>query len=209
MEKLREGHSTEQVEAALLFLSVRLEGHPLTAPLVPDLQNELDRLRPAARAYQQALAARRAASSELDYLDGVLDRLVLELALDVLHARGGDRKHPDYVALFDRSPGEAMAGAATPEQDRYVIGVLKALENHEALADLRDRALPIREALAAVITCRDRRQDLYLEESRRAVELQLSRESACRLYNSMYSRVYVLFPEHSRLVESFFTSPAY
>lgn len=208
MEKLREGHTTEQIEAALLFLSMRLEGHPVTAGLVAEVQAELERLRPAARAYQQALAARRAASSELDYLDSVLDRLVLDLALDLLAARGGDRQHPDYRALFERSPGEAMAGAATPDQDRYVLDVLAAMESHDTLADMSDRIAPIREALARVIACRNRRQQLYVEESRRAVELQIARESAARLYNSMFSRVFVLLPDQERLVASFFAAPA-
>jgi hypothetical protein len=209
MEKLREANTTEQIEAALLFLGVRLEGHPMTAPLAREIQAELDRLRPAAQAYQQALASRRAASSELDYLDNVLDRLVLDLAIDLLGAREGDRLHPDYRALFERSPGEAMAGAATPDQDRYVLGVLSALEARLELSDMHDRVPAIRDALAHVITCRDRRQELYMEESRRAVAIQLARESAARLYNSMYSRVFVLLPQQERLVASFFSSPTH
>jgi hypothetical protein len=209
MDKLREGHTTEQIEAALLFLGVRMEGHPMTAALAIEVQSELDHLRPAARAYQQALASRRAASSELDYLDGILDRLVLNLAIDLLAARGGDRQHPDYRALFERSPGEAMSGAATPDQDRYVLAVLTAMGSYKPLEDMSDRVPPIREALASVVACRDRRQQLYLEESRRAVELQLARESAARLYNSMYSRVFVLLPDQERLVDSFFTSPSH
>ena len=48
-----------------------------------------------------------------------------------------------------------------------------------------------------------------MEESRRAVAVQLARESAARLYNSMYSRVFVLLPQQERLVDSFFSSPSH
>lgn len=207
MERLSERHSIPVHLRALRVQRIRLSGRPDTAGLAGESEAERVRMRDAYDAHEEAEARRQAATLNLYYRDDLLDAGVRQLSLDALAACGGDRESVHYKALFVEPPGDAMRPRATAEQDRYVQHILATLDGAaaEPLSGLAAKhAAPLRQQLTDVDEARKDRDEALVKESQALVALRLASEDARRVYNGLHARLSVQFPEHDKLVESFF-----
>lgn len=204
MERLRSSHGFPTTDRALRFLSIRLRSQPETSALAPEIDAERTRVREAEERWLEARELRVAATAELEFRDGELDRAVADLARHALALVQGRRDDDRYRQLFAVRPAKGTAPVGGDVQERYVRTILAHL-SQEPWAALREHEKPIEDALEALRSVEARRAELYVPEQMAASERIAMFDQARRAYNAMHSRLRLLFPERDALVESFFT----
>lgn len=205
MEQLREQHGFATVDRALRHLSIRLRSRPETAELAPEVDAERARVRQAEEAWLQAREMRIAATAEIDYLDAALDLAVADLSRLALVEVRGNRNDERYKRLFPASPSAATSSVGGEGQGRYVRALLAQLTSSSGpFPSLAGQAPTIEAALTALSESEQRRDALYIPESTAATERTAALDRARRVYNQMYPRLRLLFPDNLRLVESYF-----
>ena len=206
MEKLRDDHSFPVVKRAVRYCALRLTSRPELAEGAAAMATCRATLRRCEDAYDDALDAKVAATAEVTYRDGRLDRAVAALARDVNAVVDGRTDDPRYQRIFLVSPSEGMRPRGGPEQDRFVQNVLATLEKDDDFADLRKHAVPIGACQRELDEAVARRAGLELAEKRAGRELDIAAAEARDTYNQMAHRVALVYPKDAALVDSFFWS---
>lgn len=207
MEKLRSSHGYSTIDRALRFLSIRLRSRPETAALAPEIDAERTRVRLVEDRWLEARELRVAATAELEFLDAELDRAVADLARHALVTVQGRRNDDRYRQLFAMAPSQGTGPIGGGAQERYVRALLSLLTNEAGpFPTLREHAKPIEDALAALKTAEERRDELYVPEQTAEGERAVALDRARRAYNTMYPRLRVLFAENDALAESYFAT---
>lgn len=207
MQQLRDRHGYETVERALRYLSIRLRSRPQTSELAPEIDAERARLRQVEDTWSEARELRIAATAEIEYLDGELDRLLGDLSRAALVEVRGRTDDERYRRLFPQPLRSGAAPMGGPEQERYVRTILAQLTSESGpLPALRDRAEAIEQALTALQQAEQRRAELYVPEATATAERNAALDRARRAYNQTYPRLRLLFPDRPALVASYFVS---
>ncbi len=207
MEKLREQHGFGAVDRALRFASIRLHSRPQTADLATSVDAERTAIREREDAWLEARERRIAASAEVEYLDGKLDDGIMDLSRQALVEVKGDRDDPRYRRLFAEAPSAGLAPVAGTDEAHFVRAVLAQLSSDSPpFPDLKGGAPDLQSTLTALQDAENRREDLYVPESTARTDLDVALDHARRVYNLLYPRLQLLFPDDPGLVESFFAS---
>lgn len=204
MQRATELHSVTQTLAAGRFTGLRLQSRPQTRGLAGELQAIMAAL---VAAHQRYLAARDevlVATAEVEYLDGEVDIDVVQLGREARPLVKGDTSHPDWMLAFPISPSAGTAQVGGNAQARYVNNLVDRINTLDTFAPLRDRAAEVKvklDTLTAAEAEREvKRQALgQARQERRVAQLQVH-----KVYNLLYPRAQLVFPEQLRLVESFF-----
>ena len=204
MRKLSDDAGAPKTLRALRFLAIRLRGRPEAEEVRGLVEGARTQLRAAYEQWLQAREERVAASQQLRYEDERLDEAMADLARRALVLVGGDRTDARYRRLFRQPPSEAMAPRASEAQAAFVRGVLQAIEEEEAFAELREAASRLGERLAAVEAALAARRERADAEVQARGRLEQALEEGRRAYNLAHPRLTLLFPDAPRLVESFF-----
>ena len=208
MEKLRDDHSFPTVKRAVRYCALRLTSRPELAVGAAATATCRASLRRCEDAYNDALDAKVAATAEVTYRDGRLDRAVAALARDVNALVAGRTDDARYQRIFLMAPSEGMRPRGGPEQGRFVRNVLETLERDDAFADLRKHAVPIAACQRDLDEAVTRRASLELAEKQAGRALDIATNEARDVYNPMAHRVALVYPKDAALVDSFFWSAA-
>lgn len=205
MQKLSGKYGQTPTVKAVRFLSIRLKSRPESAHLAKDLDDERAELRNKFEEYEQAKEERIALTSEIQYLDGVLDRKVMELSRTVLLETENDRNAPKYRKLFSSSPSERLKDIASDAQERFVKGILSRLREDEDYKHLQSIGDDLEDRLIQLKNAVEQRKELYLEESQKETDWRIAKDEVQRHYNLTYHYLQLIFPGDEALVESFFS----
>lgn len=203
MQKLTDRQGFPAVDRALRFVLLRLGSRPETASLQADVKATRDTLRAQHEAWQQAKDERVAASAEIEYVDGLVDREVMSTSREALVLTGGDRDDSRYRTLFPVPPSQAMRPVGGDEQRRYVGSLTQQIEADEAYASLRPRAEQLRTLQARLDALEADRQARYLAEEQARTRRAIALDDARRVHNRLYFQLRLLLDDEA-LVESFF-----
>jgi hypothetical protein len=203
MQQLRADHGIAVFQRALRLLSIRLRSRPQTQPLAPAIDALRAKVAAADDASAHAVEERVGATAELDYRDGLLDGCVAGLARETLVLTNGDRSDPRYTKLFAVAPSAGMKPTAGDVQARYVKAILARLAEDADLAPLKPRAVEIEAALAAVVEAEQRREGLFVAETKATVERRMVLDEARRAYNRTAAELTLILDDVA-LVDSYF-----
>ena len=206
MEKLRDDHFFPTVKQAVRYCALRLTSRPELAESAATMATCRATLRRSEDAYDDALDAKVAATAEVNYRDGRLDRAVAALGRDVNALVDGRTDDPRYQRIILMAPSEGMRPRGGPDQDRFVRNLLETLETDDDFADLRKHAPLIGACQHDLDEAVARRATLELAEKRTGRELAIATAAARDTYNETAHRVALVYPKDAALVDSFFWS---
>ncbi len=204
MQQLRDCHSPAIILRALRFLSIRLKSRPQSAEIELSVTQARAKLIAADEAFSQALEERVAASAEVHYLDGILNKGVADVAREALAQVKGDRNDARYMKLFAVSPSTAMRPVAGEAQERYVQNIISRLAEDASLAPLKSHADMLKGHLAALNAAVAKRQELYVPEAKAAADRRIAADEARRIYNQAAARLALMLGNDRALIDSFF-----
>jgi len=211
MRQIPEDSSAYKVDQALRFLRLRLSSRPDTKGLAGPVEEARKGVRAADEAWKEARYARQAATAEVQYLDELLDTVVMALSRQALVLTDGKRDDPRYKKLFPSAPSEAMAEVGGDAQARYVKQILTRLVEEPDLAELRGNEKTIAKRLEALEAAVKTRDDLYVPETSAQADRRKAIDDARQLYKATHLKLKLLLSDDA-LVESFFrrgpTTPA-
>lgn len=206
MRKLNDEITVGPTLRALRFAAIRLRSRPTTAALAGEVKAARQELTQEYDAFLEAREERIAATAEVTYLDEKLDLDVSRTSREALTLADGKTTDPRYRAAFPTAPSPIMAEMATRPQERYVRGIIDALKNEPGLQGLIAHATTLEADLDLLNKALAQREDLYVPESRAQGRYQAALDKAKRVYNLLYPRLQLLFPDDPTLVESFFAT---
>lgn len=206
MEKLHESMGISKHLRAMRHLGIRLRSREATGELAEDVLRQRKALEAAHDAWQEAREARICATSELYYLDELLDRETSRLARETALITDGDTRHPVYKSMFPAAPSTLVAEKGGPNQRQFVTTVIDSLRREPLLAPLAHRADGLQTRLDALDRAQAGRDELYVPENQARNKLDIELDNTRRVYTTAYHRLSILYPEDPTLVESYFLS---
>lgn len=204
MQRLSEKHDFVQVDKALRFLAIRLMSRPETITMVADINAIRGDLCHKNEEWQQITAERIAATQETCYLENNLVKCVSNLIRDALQLVENNRADPRFQTLFTKSPGTSMRPTANDEQEIYTREIIRKLIEEPSLDPLRAHAETMKTHLDALNDALERRDELYLPESKAYLDKRITLDRARRIYNTTYPRLRLVYPDNEELIETFF-----
>ena len=156
--------------------------------------------------WEQISAERIAATQETCYLENKLVKCISNLIKDALELVENNRSDERFKTLFSRPPGTSMRPTVNDEQEIYTRGIIQKLIEEPSLDALRAHAEAIKTHLDALNDAMERRDELYLPESKAFLERNITLDRARRVYNTTYPRLRLIYPKNEELVETFFTT---
>ncbi|MFH1149823.1 MAG: hypothetical protein V1748_05065 [Actinomycetota bacterium] len=192
----------------LRFVSLRLRSRPETTELARDLDEARVGIQAVTELYAQALEVRVAATAEIEYLDYCLDQAVMNLAREIAVMTKGRPEDPRHTKLFPSAPSELIRPIANEVQGRFVRSLVSRLREDKDYGHLLQHAETIEQAQLGLDSALERRKSLYEPELKAQTDRRIAMDRARALYNTLYHRLTLLYPEHPTLVRSFFLRPS-
>jgi hypothetical protein len=147
---------------------------------------------------------RISATAEIEYRDAIVDSDVADIARQILLEVRGNRRNHRYLKLFPQSPSKLMRSIAGPEQTKFVLSLIDTLNTDPNYAGLKEHARLLAEHQKDLEVVIQKRTDWQVREIQLQSEWRMFYLQAQELYNSMYPRLLLLFPNNKNLVESCF-----
>lgn len=204
MQKLGERHGAQAIERALRFTSIRLRSRTETAEIADEVDEMRQRVREVSEEYAQQREERLAASAEVQFLDSEVDRAVADIVRRALDLVENNHEDPRFVSIFPPAP-TATNPAPHLDQDHHVRSICARIAKDPDLAELLEPARALAADIDELATAVLRRNALFVPERKAATDRDLVLQAARDLYNALYPRLLLQFPDQEMLVESFFT----
>lgn len=207
MQKLTDKHTYTVVDRALRFLTLRLRSRPETAEMAASTLRTREQLKTHGDAFDNAFDERVALSAEVVYRDNRVDRFVISTLRRAAVAAFSDR--PDAQQIERRlyhgeAPSVAMKPVANEEQERYVSGILERINSDATFGPLQSKADELARLQGELDDVIEKRKKARVQERLRSADLDEALDQARQVYNQMYPRLQLTFPDDEALVESFF-----
>ena len=206
MKKLNDDSSVALTLISARVVKNRTQGRAEAKPVRDDVEAGETLLSAESVTLRGVRDQRIGQTNEVNYRLSELGDKLRELNLRVSLKVDRDHTDPRYVAVFVKTPNEALRTMSHDELSRYTHGVLAQVAAEPSFA-----SIPTTEVASARATfdgARATRETLYAQESAARGAVHSARLSLIQIINLAFPRLTVIYPKQKALVESFFYKPA-
>lgn len=206
MKKLNDESGVTLTLTSARVLKNRTQGRAEAKAVRDDVEAGEAQLNTESAALRAVLDQRIGQTNEVNYRLSELAGALRELNLRVTLKVDRDLTDPRYVAVFVKTPNEAIRTMSHDELSRYTHGVLAQLAAEPSFASVP--TTEVADALASFDDARATRESLYAQESAARGRVHSARLTLIQIINLAHPRLTVIYPKQKALVESFFYKPS-
>lgn len=206
MKKLNDESGVTLTLTSARVLKNRTQGRAEAKAVRDDVEAGEAQLNTESAALRAVLDQRIGQTNEVNYRLSELAGALRELNLRVTLKVDRDLTDPRYVAVFVKTPNEAIRSMSHDELSRYTHGVLAQLAAEPSFASVP--TTEVADALASFDDARATRESLYAQESAARGRVHSARLTLIQIINLAHPRLTVIYPKQKALVESFFYKPS-
>lgn len=204
MVKLSQRHSSAKFIVAFRLLINRLNARKMAENIVSSLVAMLTKIKEKEDSNEEARLDRISTTMEIEYIDELINKLIMRLSRTLLVTTDGNRNDSLYLGLFEINPSKGTAGMGKT-QELFINKISNTIDTDERYKDYAQYSKELKELNDKLQSTIAQREQFYTAESIASNNLRITKDEAMQLYNSTYHRLMIDYPKDKDLIESLFT----